>query len=107
MLAIINSDTLYKAVTPLMSKGQFGPRDLHKHLWKLPIPNFDSRNKVHTAVARSGEAATDGVARQLAKLRRERGDVGFKVTRGELRGWLEESKEGKVVEKAVSKLLSG
>ena len=25
-------------VTPLMSKGQFGARDLHKHLWKLPIP---------------------------------------------------------------------
>ena len=24
-----------------MPKGQFGARHLHKHLWKLPIPEFD------------------------------------------------------------------
>ena len=39
LLAIINSDALYQGVTPLMSKGQFGARDLQKHLWKLPIPS--------------------------------------------------------------------
>ena len=42
LLAIINSKRLYAtAVTPLMPKGQFGARHLHKHLWKLPIPEFD------------------------------------------------------------------
>ena len=30
LLAIINSDALYEAVTPLMPKGQFGSRDLDK-----------------------------------------------------------------------------
>ncbi len=35
LLAIINSDVLYELVMPLMPKGQFGARDLHKHLWKL------------------------------------------------------------------------
>ena len=38
LLAIINSDALYQAVQPLMPKGQFGARDLHKHLWRLTIP---------------------------------------------------------------------
>ena len=32
LLAIINSDALQEAVQPFMSKGQFGARDLHKHL---------------------------------------------------------------------------
>ena len=47
LLAIINSDVLYEMVTPLMSKGQFGARDLEKHLWKLPIPEFDPDNPLH------------------------------------------------------------
>ena len=41
LLAIINSVALYKAVSGMMPKGQFGARHLHKHLWKLPIPEFD------------------------------------------------------------------
>ena len=45
LLAVINSDALAEAVEPLMPKGQFGPRDLHKHLWKLPIPEFDAMPK--------------------------------------------------------------
>ena len=44
VMGIINSDVLRKAVKPMMPKGQFGARDLHKHLWKLPIPEFDSSN---------------------------------------------------------------
>ena len=47
LLAIINSDTLQEKVTPLMSKGQFGPRDLHKHVWMLPIPEFDLGKRLH------------------------------------------------------------
>ena len=47
LLAIINSDTLQEAVQPFMSKGQFGARDLHKHLWKLPIPEYDPGRQLH------------------------------------------------------------
>ena len=57
LLAIINSDTLYDAVTPLMNKGQFGARDLHKQLWKLPIPEFDGGNPLHASLAKAGERA--------------------------------------------------
>ncbi len=34
-----------------MPKGQFGARDLQKHLWKLPIPEFDPDNAVACAIA--------------------------------------------------------
>ena len=50
LLAIINSDVLRRAVSPLMSKGQYGARDLHKHLWKLPIPEFDPEQGLHVDI---------------------------------------------------------
>ena len=42
LLAIINSRALYEAVAQLMPKGQFGERDLEKHLWKLSHPGVRS-----------------------------------------------------------------
>ena len=54
LLAVINSDALRNAVAPLMSKGLFGARDLHKHLWKLPIPGFDPARALHNSIADAG-----------------------------------------------------
>ena len=105
LLAIINSDALYELVTPLMSKGQFGARDLQKHLWKLPIPEFDTANSLHAEVSEAGNVAARGATEQLASLRRKRDRVTVTVARRELRKWLRESKEGKAVEEAVEKLL--
>ena len=107
LMAVINSDVLSIAVTPLMPKGQFGARDLHKHLWKLPIPEFDPGEPLHLEVAGAGEAAAIGAAAQLAKLRRERDRVTVTIARRELRKWLRSSPEGKVVEETVGRLLAG
>ena len=63
LLAIINSNTLYREVASLMPKGQFGARDLHKHLWKLPIPAFDAGDSLHDRVSQAGEAAAQGAAK--------------------------------------------
>ena len=93
-------------VTPLMSKGQFGARDLHKHLWKLPIPEFDSGNPLHVRVSQAGETAAIGAAKQLAQLRQNRDEVTVTVARREIRKWLRESSEGKAVEEAVKELLA-
>lgn len=106
LLAIVNSDALADAVAPLMSKGQFGARDLQKHLWKLPIPEFDPKVRLHTTISKAGAAAADGAAKQLEKLREERGEkLTVTIARRELRKWLRESKEGKAVETAVGRLL--
>ena len=105
LLAIINSDALYEMVTPLMSKGQFGARDLQKHLWKLRIPEFDPDDPLHAEISAAGEAASEGAAQQLARLREERDRVTVAIARRELRKWLRASPEGQTVEDAVRKLL--
>ena len=106
LLAIINSNTLYNAAAPLMTKGQFGARDLHKHLWRLPIPEFEPKQKLHQSIAEAGERAAVGASKKLEELREERGEeLTVTYARSEIRKWLESSKEGKAVETQVSKLL--
>ena len=108
LLAIINSDTLYQAVQPLMSKGQFGARNLHKHLWKLAIPEFDPTDELHATLAKAGERVASGAAERLAELRAERGDrLTVKIARRELRAWLRAGAEGAAVEGLAWQLLGG
>ena len=90
-----------------MPKGQFGARHLQKHLWKLPIPEFDSGNDLHVAVSEAGEAASAGAAKRLERLRQERDRVTVTIARRELRKWLRESGEGQAVEEVVGRLLGG
>ena len=108
LLAIINSEALYNSVSGMMPKGQFGARHLHKHLWKLPIPQFDPAQELHVAIAEAGAVAAAGAGKQLAHLREQRGDrLTVTIARRELRNWLRTSKTGRVVEAAVAKLLPG
>ena len=107
LLAVINSNTLYEAVANLMPKGQFGARHLHKHLWKLPIPEFDSSVALHVEVSEAGKTAAAGTAKQLERLRQERDRVTVTIARRELRKWLRASDEGQAVEDAVGRLLGG
>ena len=108
LLAIVNSDALQAAVQPLMSKGQFGPRDLHKHLWKLPIPEFDPAQELHTDIAEAGATAAAAAGKKLAELREQRGDkLTVTIARRELRKWLRTSPKGRAVETAVGRLLAG
>ena len=54
----------------------------------------------------SGAVAAAGAARELARLRTDRGnDVGVRIVRRELRKWLRSSAEGARVEAAVGRLL--
>ena len=105
--AIINSRVLNKLVEPLMTKGQFGARDLHMHLWKLPIPEFDASDRLHVEVSDAGKTAAIGAAKQLDRLRQERDRVTVRVARSQLRAWLRTSDEGQAVEDAVGRLLGG
>ena len=106
LMAIINSDALYESVQSLMPKGQFGARHLHKHLWKLPIPEFDRDNRLHVTLAESGERVAVGASARLAELRSERGErLTVTIARRELRAWLRGSAEGQAVEGAVGRLL--
>ena len=105
LISIINSDVLYDAAKPLMPKGQFGARHLHKHLWKLPIPAFDESESLHKAISEAGDAAGKRAASLLEGLRIQDGKVTVKVARREIRAWLHSSEEGKKVEGLVGRLL--
>ena len=109
LTAIINSRALETAVTPLMAKGQFGARHVHKHLWRLPIPEYDKSDDLHREIAAAGASAAEGAAQVLSEVRAEREALGkrFSVTiaRRELRQWLSESEEGQRVEGLVGQLL--
>ena len=107
LLAIINSNTLATAVNKFTTANWAGnTRHLHKHLWKLPIPEFDASESLHAAVSEAGEAAATGAAQRLEQLRADRGhNVSVTIARRELRKWLRASAEGKAVEDAVGRLL--
>ena len=106
LLAIINSDALSEAAAPFMSRGQFGARDLQKHLWKLPIPEFDADNPLHAEISHAGRAAAKGAAHRYAQLRQERGpNPSVTITRRELRAYLRTSPQGAAAEAAVARLL--
>ena len=106
LLAVVNSNALYEAAQPFMNKGQFGARDLQKHLWKLPIPEFDASDRLHSDVALAGERAAAGAAARLNEVRAERGgSASVTIIRRELRAWLRASDEGAAVEAAVKDLL--
>ena len=107
LLAIINSRALYEAVRPFMPKGQFGARDVHKHLWRLPIPEFDGGDSLHVSIAGAGRQAAAGVERELGILRRRYPRLTVTIARREIRKWLRESVEGKRVEEVVGELLGG
>ena len=106
LLAIINSETLATAVNQYTTANWAGKtRDLHKHLWKLPIPEFDPADPLHAAIADAGQAAATGAAQQLADLRANRSRLTVTIARRELRKWLRTSKEGQTIEAVVGELL--
>ena len=108
LLAIINSEALYEGVQPLMPKGQFGARHVQKHLWKLPIPEFDPSQELHAIIAEAGATAAITAGEKLEALRQQRGDrLTVTIARRELRQWLRTSTEGRNVETAVARLLAG
>ena len=105
LLAVINSSELFKAVAGLMPKGQYGARHVQKHLWKLPIPEFDDANPLHVRISEAGSAAAEGAAGRYEQLQKERDRVTVTIARREIRKWLAESAEGRAVEETVSELL--
>ena len=105
LLAIINSHTLATAVNQFMPKGLFGARDLVKHLWKLPIPEYDPNDADHVNLSRLGRRAAVEAKKVIAAL----GDPVPSVTkaRSVLRHeWQPNSAVAQDIESAVQQLLS-
>ena len=109
LMAIINSDVVATSVNKYTVPNWAGnTRHLHKHVWKLPIPEFDRDNRLHVRLAEAGERVAEGASARLAELRSERGErLTVTIARRELRAWLRGSAEGRAVEGVVQSLLQG
>ena len=69
LLAIINSGALAKAAKPFCTTNWSKKiRDLDKHLWKLPIPEYDPNDTDHVNLSRLGRRAAVEAQAVIANL---------------------------------------
>ena len=47
---------------PMQSRGQWGPRDIHKKVLELPIPQFNPSDNIHLQLAELGRHCNEKVA---------------------------------------------
>ncbi|MCY3893943.1 MAG: N-6 DNA methylase, partial [Acidimicrobiaceae bacterium] len=109
LCGIINSRSLRDRVAPYMPRGQYGPRHLHTHLWKLPIPSYSESEDTHGELAKAAAEAAVGVAQLEARERERRGVEALttQTARKIARDWLVTSDAGVAVEEAVKRVLGG
>ena len=75
LVAILNSPTVDILIKPMQARGLWGPRDIHKKVWELPIPRFNPTDKTHLRLAEMAEAAAEKVKEMLPGLRKLFDDV--------------------------------
>jgi hypothetical protein len=61
LCAVINAPVTTELVRPFMSYGK-DERDIHKHIWEVPIPLFDEANPVHRRLAELAKAVEQTAA---------------------------------------------
>jgi SAM-dependent methyltransferase len=65
LVTLLNASVIDKLIKPMQSRGLWGPRDIHKKVLELPIPQFDGKNKGHQRLAELGEECTNKVEKWL------------------------------------------
>lgn len=99
LCAILNAPIITELVRPLMSYGK-DERDIDKHIWKLPIPPYNSAKPAHQRLVELG--------RQEAKLVKELDldeDANFVVLRRQVRTALAAGTHAEEIAEIVTELL--
>lgn len=99
LCAILNAPVTTELARPLMSYGK-DERDIHKHVWELPIPLFDGGNSVHQRLAELGATAELLVSRFEVN-----STLHFAATRRHVRELLQETEEGREINDLAFELL--
>ena len=100
LCALLNSPVATEFVRPLMSYGK-DERDIHKHVWKLPIPEFDPTNRALARLAELG-ALAERVAREVEV----DPDLHFAASRRRIRARLVLNPDAAEIDDLVYELLS-
>jgi hypothetical protein len=66
--AILNSPAIDALIKPMQARGLWGPRDITKKVWELPIPEYDQHSQDHTKLARIAQASEEKVKEMLPGL---------------------------------------
>ncbi|MBI4641436.1 MAG: hypothetical protein HY731_12125, partial [Candidatus Tectomicrobia bacterium] len=85
LAAVLNAPIIDKLIKPMQSRGLWGPRDIHKKVLELPIPQFDTTALTHQTLAELGEVCSAKVEHWLAS-----GSAGNIKSIGRLRGMVRE-----------------
>ena len=100
LCAVLNASVTTMRVRPLMSYGK-DERDIHKHVWRLPIPAYDRTVALHAELAQlAGAAEAEVAALELPD------DKGYVWQRQQVRAHLAASPAGIAIERAVTQLLA-
>ena len=110
LLAIINSYALARAAKPFCATNWAREiRHLHKHLWKLPIPEYDGGDERHTRLSMLGREAAEECRVLLDELieLNEKDWLTVEKARSNLRnGWQPGSSTAQAIETEVQALLA-
>ena len=100
LCGIMNAPATTDALRPLMSYGK-DERDIHKHVWELPIPRFDAANSTHQRVVVLARTIEVKVAEFRTK-----DELHFAAVRRHIREMIEATPEGVELNDIVYEMLS-
>jgi hypothetical protein len=75
LAALLNSPTIDALIKPMQARGLWGPRDIHKKVWELPIPEYSEKNPKHKKLAEIAEACAEKVKEMVPDLKKLFEDV--------------------------------
>ena len=102
LVAILNANCLRRAFSDCKESG----RDFHLHPWrKVPIPQYEKRNRTHRRLGELCTAAEKIVAKRVQEELSARSDLGQPGLSKAAREALQESKEGREIERLAARLL--
>ncbi len=73
--AVLNSPILDNLIKPMQARGLWGPRDITKKVWELPVPEFKKENRTHLHLATVAETCSEGV-KDISPILTEAGSIG-------------------------------
>jgi hypothetical protein len=97
--ATLNAPVTTDLTRPMMSYGK-DERDIHKHVWELPIPVFDPRNVIHRRIAELGASAEKLIAQYEVDP-----SIHFAATRRHIRDVLLPTPDGSELNELVFEML--
>lgn len=76
MSGLLNAPIIDALLKPMQSRGQFGPRDIHKKVLELPLPKFNPRDSDHLELVRLAKVAQTKAKEAVATLQSRYSGIG-------------------------------